>query len=97
MQRHSHGAEGTTEGQTFFPPDFDDIEVVRTVMDQVTYLADPDLEDDDDALMFTAEVNGVRCTVPIRFTGGEWEVRTMWPSSGRGVVTYHNGKKHPLS
>lgn len=95
LDRHASDARPAEEGQTFLPLRFDDIEVVRDLSDRITYLAEPVLRRGL-SLSFTANVDGIRCTVVMRPSHGVWEVRTMWPITGSGVTVYRDGRKRPV-
>lgn len=94
LARHASDAVISSEGQTFFPAEFDDIEAIKYVMDRVTYLGEPRL--DGQALHFVAEIQGVMCNVAVRQESTGWVLRSMWPISGRDVTVARKGRKVPL-
>lgn len=62
-------------------------------MDRVAYLGEPKYE--SQRLYFDAEVQGVYTYVVMPSNDGSWEIRTMFPLRGRGVMAARNGVKMP--
>lgn len=63
-------------------------------MDRVAYLGEPQYE--SQRLYFDAEIQGVSTLVVMASNDGSWEIRTMFPLRGRGVMIARNGVKIPV-
>jgi len=101
MERHAHDAPDKKD-TTYFPPgwfgeDEDDDAFALWMINEVVQNGTP--TPDDDGYLFRLEINGVMVVVPVRpkvDNPNDWETRTAYPESGRGVTVFANGQRWPV-
>lgn len=88
-------------GVSYFPEGFfgdDDVFIAMQKMNTVTYLSEPEWDDDANSWKFMADLDGVRAVVPVQQIANSrlLEPRTIWPDGGSGVRVYRGGRYYDV-